>query len=97
MGIVRNTIDTQELHTVVYGVITPSARAPRAVTILNTEPGGYWPCVARLCNGKCGSVLNARHVAGEGRGTKAFGSNAGWLARARIWPLRGSRATMAPL
>ena len=30
---------------------TPSSSAAAAVTVLNVEPGGYRPCVARLKSG----------------------------------------------
>src|SRR5207237_3952855 len=70
-------------------------RAAAEVIGLKDEPVGYWPKVARLKNGRFGSYEYLAIVAASPE-TNACRSNVGRLASARISPLHGSSATIAP-
>ena len=74
---------------------TPSRSAAAAVIGLNDEPVAYWPNVARLKSGLFVS-LEYFAMAVVSPETKAFRSKVGRLAIARISPLHGSSATIAP-
>src|ERR1051326_3851490 len=46
----------------VNGVTTPSSSAPVATATLKVDPGGNWPCTARLLSGCLASCTSARHL-----------------------------------
>src|SRR5438045_5003723 len=74
---------------------TPFRSAAAEVIGLNDEPVGYWPNVARLKNGLFASDEYLA-IAAASPDTNALRSNVGRLASARISPLHGSSATIAP-
>ena len=64
--------------------------------ILKTEPGASCAWMALFSSGLPGSVTSAFHSLRVMRTANSLGSNAGRLTIARISPLRGSMATIAP-
>ena len=65
--------------------------------ILNTEPGGYCPCIARFRSGRAGSCTSASHVVAVERSPmNRSTAKAGCEAMASTSPLRGSMTTTAP-
>ena len=82
---------------VVSAVILPDPRPAIAVTILNTEPGTYWPCVARVSSGRAVLSRTAANASREVFGLAiAPESYVGVEASARISPVAGSIITTAP-
>ena len=83
---------------VVSGVIVPLSRPAAAVTTLKVEPGGYWPCVARLNSGEVGSCVqlfevfgDAVRVVGRVRGQHLHPAGAGSIATTAPNPLPRGR------
>src|SRR3954454_1201954 len=71
-----------------FGVYLPESIAAEAVTTLKVDPGGYFPCVARL------SVDAAAPM--PPLDVTRFGLNPGSLAITRTRPVEGSIATTDP-
>ena len=77
------------------GLNLPDSRPAMVDTILKVLAGGN-PWKARLSMGAAGR-LRSFHWAVEGPLANTLGSKVGRLAMARIAPVWGSRATIAPL
>ncbi len=75
----------------------PSCSPATDIRILNVDPGASCAWIALFSSGWSGSVINLFHSARSMRTAKAFGSKLGRDTSARISPLRGSMATIAPL
>ena len=83
-------------RTCVAGVTVLDSNAAATITTLKVEPGGYCPWVARLLSGRPSSCTISTHCFAVNSLESTLGSKPGRLAMARISPVRGSNATMAP-
>src|SRR3990172_4064391 len=77
-------------------LIYPSSSPADAMTILNTEPGGYVPWMALLFNGWAGFSAIFCHTLGDSLLDSTLGSKAGWLTSASTSPEPVSMTTTAP-
>ena len=74
----------------------PSCKPAVAMMILNTEPGASCAWMALFRSGWFSSVTSLFHSPRETRTANSLGSKDGRLTMARISPVRGSMATIAP-
>ena len=80
-----------------FSIEYPASVAATTETALKVEPGAYKPCNARLSAGTPVFSLKRFFASCTVRPvSKAFGSNVGYEARARISPLVVSITTAAP-
>ncbi len=80
---------------IVSGLASPDSSAAAAVTTLKADPGARVVSTARLVSGWVSSAVSASPAA-EDSPSKRAGSKDGEEYIARISPVIGSRATMAP-
>src|SRR3990170_3217217 len=81
---------------VVFGVITPVSKPAMPRKGFRVDPGGYWPLIARLNKGCMGERARLSYVSESRPVTNRLGSKLGMVAKARISPDWGDRATRAP-